>query len=1024
MSGYTNTQIIDCSRQASAEGIANNNRNPAEWTSEVGTGIVLGIGDEISVHSAYVSELGAEAGEIEIKDRFTRKTTETTISSYISPLAARDEGLPTKYTYETNEDVPFFVEGKDQETNIIVSPYINANGEFYAMLPRKFVGGAHVAGSTGAAWERCDDDGGLLGRPAHSLFNIRNGQLNSFQTCQADMRGSFFNGSASTTVAQQIIKNDNSRFTIFRQDIAFFNEEGAIEGGGERFAGLGGAVNTYAPGATAEEQAAAIDKRDPALLGSWKQVRDVLTLNATPGFNSPEDVATELTLQMNKQNPPVDLYFETGGLPAGQKKQKIKVASYIETPMFKTYNCGSWDSLSDASFTQFRNAISNISTADLNIAHNYMSSYQHLAVKRPKLFTEGRKLNAKDGYLILGNADVGNCPPAAKVLNLGIPWSEENLSKISAYLDVQATYPEIFEEFTQSVTQTPTIDNLTFPVNKNKTRFLHFNEFDEDAHFPSDSLGYDLYGGEAVAGNYSAQMATSPLFFDFNPDTVGIRAADVGYSLPNLAATSDYGDLAYGFARRVLSGGIYYIGIQFSQLGDRLPSWMSFFSGNFVAKTGGGGRRFGFDYHFSAYANPCMILTSGQVDSFGTIGKEGWVNQDYYPNGQGALTNGLNQGVYSRRIYLGADGPLMGFNPNTSRFELSNLHVAEREGNVGDAGTLAYTTGSATPAPGNLESFPGRDPNPNGSNKAYKINKQMLANNYCVNVTPYTATVTNASMYPSFIPFNQQLEPWLVYDSQCGIFVEDFIVNEFDWDTNLMGVMGFRYSQLNKGTEDRQTTVQDYKTSSSMFAATTNARVNEADVLERSKNGFNNPIYNLSLPTSWNRVPAADKENITPAITFPNAVSTTISAQELPTKSLRPYYTIRSDLINSANWLGGNNAERPGPSARAIVGIVDKVNGYADFFTQESSQLTFTNTEPRVITSIRTSIHDPNGTFADVDNNSSVIYMIKKQVNVDLNPVQTLLASKKKSDQETALAAEMMLKDPADMKTNYKNLFQ
>ena len=50
--------------------------------------------------------------------------------------------------------------------------------------------------------------------------------------------------------------------------------------------------------------------------------------------------------------------------------------------------------------------------------------------------------------------------------------------------------------------------------------------------------------------------------------------------------------------------------------------------------------------------------------------------------------------------------------------------------------------------------------------------------------------------------------------------------------------------------------------------------------------------------------------------------------------------------------------------------------------------------------------------------------MIKKQVKVDLNPVQTLLASKKKSDQETALAAEMMLKDPADMKTNYKNLFQ
>ena len=71
MSGYTAQIILECSRTSSAEGRTNNNKNPAEYTNDLGDGVVLEIGDEIELHSAYVSELGAEAGSIEIKDRVT-----------------------------------------------------------------------------------------------------------------------------------------------------------------------------------------------------------------------------------------------------------------------------------------------------------------------------------------------------------------------------------------------------------------------------------------------------------------------------------------------------------------------------------------------------------------------------------------------------------------------------------------------------------------------------------------------------------------------------------------------------------------------------------------------------------------------------------------------------------------------------------------------------------------------------------------------------------------------------------------
>ena len=176
MSGYVNTQILDCSRASSAEGRSNNNVQPAEFTNEVGSGIKLEIGDEISVHSAYVSELGAEAGEIEVKARNIRQTEENKaimspeLTTYTRPDKARNELLPTKYTYETSVNAAVTpIQGKDQETNIVISPYNTANGEFYAFLPRRWIGAAHTAARDSRAWLVADTLDGTLGRGIFSF---------------------------------------------------------------------------------------------------------------------------------------------------------------------------------------------------------------------------------------------------------------------------------------------------------------------------------------------------------------------------------------------------------------------------------------------------------------------------------------------------------------------------------------------------------------------------------------------------------------------------------------------------------------------------------------------------------------------------------------------------------------------------------------------------------------------------------------------------------------------------------------
>jgi hypothetical protein len=67
MSGFTRTTLIECNRNQSDEALSNNNENTSQWTNRVGTGLHLKAGDQISVHSSFISEIGAQAGEIQIK---------------------------------------------------------------------------------------------------------------------------------------------------------------------------------------------------------------------------------------------------------------------------------------------------------------------------------------------------------------------------------------------------------------------------------------------------------------------------------------------------------------------------------------------------------------------------------------------------------------------------------------------------------------------------------------------------------------------------------------------------------------------------------------------------------------------------------------------------------------------------------------------------------------------------------------------------------------------------------------------
>ena len=1054
--GYQETIILECSRQSSAEGIANNDVNPAEFTNEMGSGIILNIGDEISVHSAYISELGAQAGEIEIKKRNTLVPASSIVTTY--SRIDRDETISTKYSYETSVNAPITIESKYEEMPIVVSPYKTSNGENYITLPRNGLSensGAGAAAVELTDWNVWDYQGGLLGTSIGAVW----GKLNKYQYVTDDYKWTAMNGSDTAILApapyvKGMIKNDNSRYTIFRLNETFFNSSAA------ELYGTNGSVSGLSPLTTfvaaTDGYFDARDKRDVAIIGSWSQVRDLITLKAKDGFNSPADVATDLTLQMNQLGPKITKVFPTTtAWDAALNRDGRIFTEYRETPSYKTYNCATPDKITIPNFYTFRDVASTVTPAEVNTAHYYMSAYQHIGVKRPNFFKLGRELNASQGFLIPPDVGgPGNIPTGGQCLCLAIPWSDANIDQFTAFFNEQNKHPEFWTDMKQQ-----DISGALHDISEKQTstRFLHWNMFDDRSvplgaapnhkmHVPRDTLGYDLYGSPTFPVNwvYNASQCTLPIFFDYNPDKLNVKAADVGWTDVAGGGLADYDDLAYGWARKMRTGdGQYWIGVQFSQITDPAVSSLPlnlFGNDTHIAKFNGSGRRFGYDYHFTAYGNAAMMLYNGDINSNGQdFGDNGTSAKAYWNNSFSLNDFGTADHLQSTRkteIFLGADAPAFEYDENSQRFNILNLHTPERQGNSAAAGNIPASNASTEAT---AVYYP---VNPNANASTYKINKRNLANNFTPNMTPYHLGVNGSAtlQYPAETMFSNNYEPWTIYDANGGIFIEDFIIPQFEWNPNLAGVMGFRYNQFHRDNgRGRQTRVDNYLDASKMDQPTTNALVNAGDFIGYTKNGFNNSDFNITTgysltPNRGGRTIPAGLAPINnyPAIDVLGISSTAITAQDLPTKSLRPYYAIRSDIIPRSQFLGGNGDLRSGPYlrrngnavGRPVIGIVDKVNGYADFYTAESSQLTFTNTEKRVITQIKTSIHDPDGSFADVDLNTSIIYKINRQLNVDLTPLDTLLESKKKKDKELALQAEQMLIDPQDEKQNYSSLFK
>ncbi len=1084
MEGYTDTILIDCNRSNSEEGKANNKEQYSQFTCKTGTGIKVNPGDQISVHSGFVSEVGCGQGVIELtgKNLITEYQVEQTVKDLgqkywnISTDSVDQPYPPFRnlephgagYVGFRNQSTTYQL--KDNEIHLSLSYYKNTNGSGYIHLPRRFDADKTNFDPNDATETAPDWVNTLMPETANGPEDTyQHGRCMMFgrwgiQRLYSDLRyfkegtapvplGPNYDSMRDETPNQDTsrlwkYKNDNSRYTLFVLADQYFGERTRNGyfipditkykstqnpfGDPENVDNTGPNRDIFAVNGDTD------NARDPCLC-EWIKYKEDKLISLETGFQAPQSIADNLTDQLNERSPTRTIIGQAGGkvpvraTPTTQTlrgMEQVEVSLESDSATYKGFGCATaftfekqnyvdyWSNLAVVSPAGFDTGVPGSVAVDDGLrVMDYMRNYQTIGVKRPDLWYTGREVlkkcqqisnNAGDDWVGVGDAPLKSWrnvqyPRMMNALSWAngrdgeiitqFEWTPENLDLLKAWFDAQAEDETLFNSTPANMVKNS--DRFKYVgLNTKNARFIHMNI--EDRVAPHETLGDDQYDATPGTyptpnGSFTGQRQSAPLFIYHDE-----KAKD------NAWGGDSVNDMYYGFALKRT--------IEKTEAGATFPFECIAFNtseiGGIPAEfwTGGGpvptpaddtfyinankdgvvnySRFCGPDPHFNAYGTDAIMLYAGYLN--------GNVNNRSFYNGSstqilGPLTAWQQAQNIQKRL-VGASAPAVVFDPDNSKFQFTSLHTPEYTGNRADAGGpdgSDVSTASGVPV--------------------WYLNKRIRRTDFTPDMMPYQIDLSSepkGATPVKFSPMNWNIEPWKIFDADCGIFIDSFNVDELDWDRSMMGILGFSYNQFNsKNTADtRQTRINDNIVFDPSGSLTTNAVVNGSDIIQWRTNQFGANLYNNQLPIGMNdedaKVGPAGARATVPylPVVSEKQTSASIQAEHLARKMLTPYYLIRSDIVSDHKFQGGAD----GGEALPIVHIVNKENGFGDFFFQSESENTFTVTKSRVISEITTSIHNPDMTLASTTDGSGIIYKIQKNNQSDLDIASQVLNKNKK----------------------------
>ena len=246
--------------------------------------------------------------------------------------------------------------------------------------------------------------------------------------------------------------------------------------------------------------------------------------------------------------------------------------------------------------------------------------------------------------------------------------------------------------------------------------------------------------------------------------------------------------------------------------------------------------------------------------------------------------------------------------------------------------------------------------------------------------------LTDAILFNNNLNFyNQNIK----YDSQSGIWIFfNNLTSKNLFSKSIWNLIGYTYEglKLDQINYDRQMELNSLNLTS--FPFTTNTENNASYVESQNSNPYGEPLF---VPWCYNPLTSINEQLVNdepiqrghnPEVNI-STLSFKILAENKPIKQKYPYYTIRSDIILNKNYIGGHDGIN-----LPVVAIANKAYVSDDYYFMISSNMNFTVDSPTILTSITQSIHNPLGELASVDPSCSVIYMITKNIQIQRPLIQ------------------------------------
>ena len=721
-----------------------------------------------------------------------------------------------------------------------------------------------------------------------------------------------------------------------------------------------------------------------------------------------------------------------GGAGIGEQSYEIFAATTTET--YFPIESGGMGRNDNETFLDVQSAFVklNVDTQANNLTDNeklscinYIGTTQYIFVKRPEMFIAGRKLHDYESTILTNTTTTSNVKSyianQIKKTNPDVPlitsfeYNTVNLKMLSDLFKAQDAYAN--------------------ELGMGDDRFLHMN-CRTSTNLGTTVLGSDGYINDGVVANKEFNTS-APIRFKYqidkediyNDGMQGPNDLSFGFATRNVGTVIANGDtidtivVHPELATSIVGGGwnIPELFNGFALLGGHtIPS-------NQVIV--------GWDKHAMSFGQVIMSSMNGLaygpptslVDKSGTDQASTYVNtgSDYAIQNKTPINNTeAAWGVNHQRItdflnfrYIGANNPSLEFNDLTGSFGFKSLHTAENVNQPWDAGRVTTVITPAVPNVSAAVTAQSSTPiSAEAATECYKINKRLRYNDYTPDMKPYNVDYPQKLIYtagptPEFLPVtmqllekgggfsdklddaptsiaisNQNIEEGALFDAHCGVFLNiGKTCPERYWKQSFWGILGFTWDQFHPKISTLLNNQQIRVGEDTMFSmkyATTNCQVVVSDLKDYPIQVWGGINYSTQLAVPM----CVQTENPDIKVGYglkykpfiiQNTQSITTRGQRIPKLMTRPYYTIRSDILDANKYIGGHT----GGIKLSCLGVVDKMNGDGDYYFTENAGMAFTITNPITLTTITTAICDPNGRLANVNENSAVIYKITKQEN-------------------------------------------